>query len=73
MLNHDFVTLGGSLDSRQMVSGYIADFQMWYNALSNDEVRGLRCRSEGNLLTFKDLEIVGTHQMQYGDKFKCSS
>ena len=65
--------IGGRLQTSQMVAGSIADFQMWDRAFSNDEVRALRCREKGNVVSFEDFDTVGTQQLQRGGNFQCRS
>ena len=73
VLLNDQDILGGRLQTSQMVAGSIADFQMWDRAFSNDEVRALRCREKGNVVSFEDFDTVGTQQLQRGGNFQCRS
>lgn len=64
--------LVGGLDVNQIMRGKIAWINIWDRVLSEEELKGLGCRDQGNVVNWDTLEVMGMANVQY-EYFPCKS
>jgi len=60
----------GSLAVKQVLTGKVARVNIWDRVLSEEELKGLGCRDQGNVVNWDTLEVMGTANVQY-EYFPC--
>jgi len=64
------VILVGGLDVNQIMRGKIAWINIWDRVLSEEELKGLGCRDQGNVVNWDTLEVMGDAEF-YSEYFPC--
>lgn len=54
-----------------MFTGLLGDLQVWDHAKTDQDIMALACGAEGNLVKFRDMEIVGEDNFEAGDIVVC--
>lgn len=74
-INHYFlllISIGGDLDLGQVITGKIADFNMWNFQMQIDYLDELSCKTEGDLVSWNSLQVFGVAAFSLED-LPCSS
>ncbi|XP_067951392.1 C-reactive protein-like [Watersipora subatra] len=70
ILMHEQNAYFGGLDINQLSAGKIAWVNMWDYAMSDEEIKMLKCRDEGNVVNWNTLSQQGASHIHY-ETFEC--
>lgn len=69
---HKCYSQGGNLDPSRIMTGEIADFNLWNYAMPDEEILRLGCDAQGNVINRSSLQIKGDLDMVY-KQYQCIS